>query len=308
MIYKMNELTGKFSLYQTLQTRGAVALEYFSIDDKHFLAVANYYNGTYQIDSVVYQWNGERFVVVQKIPTKGGHHLRFFKINGQNYLAIANHYDGSAYSIKSVIYEWSNGTFNTFQEIPTEGALECATFVINNDTFIAFANNRNSKQQYTVESTVFKWSGGHFVKQQSLQTYGAFKVNSVNINGHTFLRLCFSLEVNTTSTRLFYKWDGNRFVLFQSIPTRGASVWHPFVICGQTFLGVANHHGDSQKYNTQSVVYQASGAQFIKYQEIPTHGARDMRTFEYKDDTYLAVANQYNEKKQNINSTLYKWV
>ena len=114
MIYKMNELTGRFSLYQTLQTRGAVALEYFSIDDKHFLAVANYYNGTYQIDSVVYQWNGQRFVVVQKIPSKSGHHLRFFKINGQNYLAIANHYDGSAYSIKSVIYEWSNGTFNKF--------------------------------------------------------------------------------------------------------------------------------------------------------------------------------------------------
>ena len=104
MIYKMNKQTGKFSLYQTLKTRGAVALEYFSIADKHFLAVANYYEGTYQIDSVVYQWNGQRFVVVQKIPTKGGHHLRFFKINGQNCLAIANHYDGSAYSIKSVIY------------------------------------------------------------------------------------------------------------------------------------------------------------------------------------------------------------
>ena len=70
MIYKMNEQTGKFSLYQTLQTRGAVALEYFSIDDKHFLAVANFRDRTHQIDSEVYQWNGQRFVVVQKIPTK----------------------------------------------------------------------------------------------------------------------------------------------------------------------------------------------------------------------------------------------
>ena len=31
MIYKMNEHTGKFNLYQTLQTRGAYGLEYFSI-------------------------------------------------------------------------------------------------------------------------------------------------------------------------------------------------------------------------------------------------------------------------------------
>ena len=54
MIYKMNERTGKFNLYQTLQTRGAYGLEYFSIADKHFLAVANYYDGTHLLDSSVY--------------------------------------------------------------------------------------------------------------------------------------------------------------------------------------------------------------------------------------------------------------
>ena len=53
MIYKMDEQTEKFTLYQSLQTRGAFGLEYFSIADKHFLAVANFYDGTYQLD-----WNG----------------------------------------------------------------------------------------------------------------------------------------------------------------------------------------------------------------------------------------------------------
>ena len=47
MIYKMNESTGRFTLYQTLQTRGAYGLEYFPIADKHFLAVANFYDGTF---------------------------------------------------------------------------------------------------------------------------------------------------------------------------------------------------------------------------------------------------------------------
>ena len=102
--------------------------------------------------------------------------------------------------------------------------------------------------------------------------------------------------------------DGKKFILFQSIPTRGAFAWCPFVINGQTYLGVANYHSDSQKYNTQSVVYQASGARFIKYQEIPTNGARGMTSFEYKGHTYLAVANYYNGQKHNINSALYKWV
>ena len=308
MIYKMNEQTGKFNLYQTLQTRGAFGLEYFSIADKHFLAVANHYDGTYLLDSAVYQWNGQRFVVFQKIPTKGAGDFTFFEIDGQNYLTVTNYFDGSTHSIKSVIYKWSNGKFNKFQEISTEGALGCTAFVINNDTFIAFANYYNSKQKHAVQSTVFKWSGGHFVKLQSLQTYGAHDVTSVNINGHTFLAFAYHYSGSKYNTNsCIYKWDGNKFVLFQSIPTRGAIAWHPFVISGQTFLGVANYHGDSQKHNTQSVVYQASGAQFIKYQEIPTHGARDMTTFEYKGHTYLAVANFYNQK-YNINSALYKWV
>ena len=308
MIYKMNEQTEKFSLYQTLQTRGASGLEYFSIADKHFLAVSNRYDGTYQLDSAVYQWNGQWFVVFQKIPTKGATDFTFFTINGENYLSVANYYDGSTHSTKSVIYKWSNGNFNKFQEIPTEGAQGCTTFVITNDTFIAFANHYNSKQQYAVQSTVFKWSGGHFVKLQSLQTSGAHGVNSVNINGHTFLALANYYSGSKHNIDSFiYKWDGIKFVLFQSIPTRGATAWHPFVIIGQTFLGVANHRGDSQKHNTQSVVYQASGAQFIKYQEIPTNGARAITTFEYKGHTYLAVANYFNQK-YNINSTFYKWV
>ena len=309
MIYKMNEQTGKFNLYQTLQTRGAFGLEYFSIADKHFLAVANQYDGTYFLDSAVYQWNGQRFIVFQKIPTIGAEDFTFFEIDGQNYLTVTNYFNGSTYSVKSVIYKWSDGTFNKFQEIPTEGAMECEAFVINNDTFIAFANHHNSKHKYAVQSTVFKWSGAHFVKLQSLQTYGARGLTSVNINGHTFLAIANQYTGSKYNTNSFiYKWDGIKFVLFQSIPTRGASAWHPFVISGQTFLGVANHYSDSQKYNTQSVVYQASGAQFIKYQEIPTHGARDMTTFEHKGHTYMAVANHRTQTKYNINSTLYKWV
>ena len=313
MIYKMNESTGKFILYQTLQTRSARRFKYFSIAGKHFLAVANHNDaGTLQMDSVIYQWKGKLFVVFQKIYTKGASHFTFFTISGEQYLAVANSNDGRTYSVKSVIYKWNGGKFNKFQEIATEGAHGCTAFVINNDTFIAFGNYHNSQQRYSVQSTVFKWSGGHFVKLQSLQTYAVYDVKSFNINGHTFLAFANSYSGSSHNTNSFiYKWNGNKFVLFQSISTRGATVWHPFVINGQTYLGVANNYDSSQKsHNTQSVVYQASGARFIKYQEIPTHGAHYMTSFEYKGHTYLAVANYYNSqsKKFNINSALYKWV
>ena len=311
MIYKMVESTGRFTLYQTLQTRGAYGLAYFSIADKHFLAAANYYDGTHQLDSVIYQWNGKMFDIFQKISTKGASHFTFFTISGVKYLAVENYHDGSTYSTKSVIYKWSSGNFNKFQEIATDGAMGCTAFAINNDTFIAFANHYNSQQKHSVQSTVFKWSGGHFVRLQSLQTYEAYDVKSFNINGHTFLAFANYYSGSSTNIDSFiYKWDGGKFVLFQSIPTRGALAMHPFVISGQTYLGVANHYDSSQKHNTQSVVYQASGARFIKYQEIPTHGAFGMTSFEYKGHTYLVVANHYNSqsRKNNIHSAVYKWV
>ena len=106
MIYKMNEQTGKFNLSQTLQTTGANAFEYFSFSDKHFLTVANYFDGTYLLDSAVYQWDGQRFVVFQKIRTKGAKDVAFFTINGQNYLTVANYRKTITRSIKSVIYKW----------------------------------------------------------------------------------------------------------------------------------------------------------------------------------------------------------
>ena len=247
-------------------------------------------------------------MVFQKLPTKGAAHFKFFTLNNEKYLTVANYHDGSTYSTKSVIYKWNGVKFNKFQEIATEGAMGWTAFEINNVTYIAFANYYNSQQKYSVQSTVFKWSGGHFVKLQSLQTYGAIDVKSVNINGHTFLAFaCYYSGSSYNTDSFIYKWDGTKFVLFQSIPTRGARAWYPFAISGHTYLGMANHYDRNQKYNKQSVVYQASGAQFIKYQEISTHRAHDMTSFEYKGHTYLAVANAYNQR-YNINSALYKWV
>ena len=309
-IYKIDESTGSFSLCQTLQTRGAYDLEYFSIGNKHFLAFAYYYDGTHQLDSTIYQWNGKLFDTFQKVPTNGATHFTYFKMHEEHYLAVANHYDGSSFSTNSVIYKWSSGKFNKFQDIPTEGAMGCTAFVINNDTFISFANYYNSRHNnHSVQSIVFKWSGENFAKLQSFQTYGTFAVKSFNINGHTFLAFANYFSGSKHNIDPFiYKWNGNKFVLFQSIPTRGAIAWYPFVIGTHTYLGLSNHKDDSQGYVTKSVVYQASGANFVKYQEILTTGAHYMTSFEYKGHTYLVVANHKNGQKYNLNSALYKWV
>ena len=308
-IYKLNESTAKFSLYQAIETSRGNDFEHFSIAGKHYLAFANHRNGaTYQVDSVIYQWTGTQFVVYQNIRTNGATSFHFFNILKEMFLAVTNYFDGTTHNINSTIYKWKNHQFEKFQEIPTEGAYGSTAFVINNESFIAFANLGSLKQNNFVESTILKWSGGEFVKMQSLQTYRARRVKSFNMNGHTFLAFAIFVsggEHNVTS--FIYKWDGSQFVLFQSIPTRGAVAWDPFVMYGQTFLGVANFRKNGGGSLTQSVVYRASGERFVSYQEISTKGAIDMTSFVHKGDTYLAIANLVYNSKYNINSVLYKW-
>ena len=311
-IYKQNDSTGFFFLYQTLGTHGCLDMEYFKTGDQHYLAVANYYDGTsVRQNSVIYQWSlsQEQFVVFQIIETFGAHSFEFFEITNEQFLAISNHYDGSSHSTNSFIYKWNSKIFTKIQDIATEGAINAETFAISNETFIAFANHFNSQKQYSVQSAVFKWSGKQFVKLQSFQTYGAREVKSFSDNGSTFLAFAnyrHGVQYNINSS--IYKWNGSHFVLFQSIPTSGATGLHPFMMCSQTFLGVANHFDDDDRYNTKSVIYRVSQEQFTKYQEISTRGAFDMTSFQFKGHAYLAVANHIdNSNKGNINSTLYMW-
>ena len=203
-IYKIDESTGSFSLCQTLQTRGAYDLEYFSIGNKHFLAFANYYDGTHQLDSTIYQWNGKLFDTFQKVSTNGATHFSYFKMHEEHYLAVANYYDGSAHSTNSVIYKWSSGKFNKFQDIPTEGAMGCTALVINNDTFISFANYYNSRHKHSVQSTVFKWSG-NALPNSSL--FKRLERSTSSLSTSTDTRSSplqtYTREVNTTSTPSF---------------------------------------------------------------------------------------------------------
>ena len=304
-IYKLNDSTGTFYRYQTIDTIGGRDMEYFTIANKHYLAVANRRNKTTRrVNSTIYQWNGYQFIVVQNILTLGATSFNFFKIFSDMFLVVTNNNDDTTQSVDSVTYKWGENQFNRFQEIRTEGATASTTFAIKTETFLVFANRKSDKQGYSVQSPVYKWSGNSFVKLQSLQTYVALDVKSFSNNVETFLAFANRRNRSTFNIDSFiYRWNGSRFVRFQSIPTHGASAWEPFSICGETFLAVANGKGKSVS------VYRLSGSQFIKYQEISTQHQSDLKAFEHKGYTYLVIANDWDGRgRRNTNSALYKLV
>ena len=291
-IYKFNDLTGKFFLYQTIGTHGGHDVEYFSISGKHYLAVTNTYNGTSsRLNSVIYLWNGTLFFAFQNIATKVGVSFNFFTIAKEPFLTVSN-YGDVPQKANSTIYKWKNNMFEKFQEIATKGCLASAAFVINNESYIAFANAVTS-----ASSVVYKRAGMHFVKLQNLQKHIAMDIKSFYINDDVFLAIASQPE------SYINKWNGSQFVQFKTILTSGAWALHPFVMCGQTFLGVAD------PYRTKTVLYRFSAlGQFTKYQELSTFRAMDMTSFEYKGHTYLAIANSGNINQRNIKSTVFKWV
>ena len=288
-IYKFNDLTGKFFLYQTIGTHAGHDVEYFTISGKHYLAVANYYSGTaHRLNSVIYLWNGTLFVAFQNVATIRGASFNFFTIEKEPFLAVSNldHY------ANSVIYKWKNNMFEKFQEIATEGCRASAAFVINNESYIAFANEVKS-----AASVVYKRVGMHFVELQNLQKHRAMDIKSFYINDDVFLAIASQPE------SYINKWNGSQFVQFKTIFTSGVRTLHPFVMGGQTFLGVAD------QLRTRTVLYRFSPlGQFTKYQELSTIGAIDMTSFDHKGHTYLAIANSGNINQKNIKSTVFKWV
>ena len=284
-IYKFNDLTGKFFLYQTIGTHGGHDVEYFSISGKHYLAVANTNNGaTKRINSVIYLWNGTSFFAFQNIPTIGGVSFNFFTIAKEPFLTVSN-----LYGANSIIYKWKNNMFEKFQEIATEGCRASAAFVINNESYIAFANEVSS-----ASSVVYKRAGMHFVKLQNLQKHRAMDIKSFYINDDVFLAIASQPESYIS------KWNESQFVQFKTILTSGARALHPFVMCGQTFLGVTDN------LDAKTVLYRFSApGQFTKYQELSAFGG--MTSFKHNGHTYLAIANSINNQRI-IESTVYKLI
>ena len=136
-------------------------MEYFKTGDQHYLAVANFENGTsYRLNSVIYQWrvSQEQFVVFQSIETVRARSFDFFEITNEQFLAISNYYDGSSHSINSYIYKWNSNKFEKIQDIATEGAVDAETFAISNETFIAFANHYTQQKRVLVQSAMFNAS------------------------------------------------------------------------------------------------------------------------------------------------------
>jgi hypothetical protein len=253
----------RFVLYQSIPTRGASGWKSFTIGAETFLAVAN--NGgnyrNYNVDSVIYKWNGTQFVAFQSIPTNAALRWEFFTIGTDSFLAVANYSTDftTTFNIDSRIYRWDGAKFTEFQAIPTSGAHYWKSFTIGSNRFLAVANLHSgpNRTNLEIDSKIFKWDGTRFAEFQAIRTTGAVSWDFVAFNGNYYLAAA-SWKNDAGSYQLdskVYRWNGTNFEEFLTVPGIGASDCAFYTFDNNLYLGVANVGGSSGP-NVDSRLYR----------------------------------------------------
>uniref|UniRef100_F6ZSI5 Thrombospondin-like N-terminal domain-containing protein n=1 Tax=Ciona intestinalis TaxID=7719 RepID=F6ZSI5_CIOIN len=281
-----------------------------------FLAAANQGRDR-NMASTIYKWESDtkRFVAYQDIATETARHFEFFTIESEQFLAVANHEVGNSPTAVSAIYRWNHKRrrFVPHQFIRTFAARNWESFQVDGKFYLVVANYAGDNGQKET-SWVYMWNPDHraFIKYQALQTIGAYDVEHFQIGADHYLAVANSFNgVKTKLDSVIYRWRHSNFVPFQYIETFGATDWEYFVISGRHFIAVANYYDNSPDrvtYVINSFIFefQEEINQFVKIQEIPTQGARDIEVFEVGSDSFLVSASASDEHR-NHKSVIYRW-
>lgn len=120
-----------FRELQRLQTDGARSCKYFESSGRHYLLLANSYNGAASsLESAVYVWDGSKFAFGGGVPSVGAAAVTPYRINNALYLAVANRFDGSRFTLNSTIQRVHDAVRWRGVIQYSDGFLPSATFVV----------------------------------------------------------------------------------------------------------------------------------------------------------------------------------
>ena len=233
---------------QMLPTKGASDVQFFSILENSFLAIANYrdYDDCYgeiecvnpqgsvpplansplpyDINSTIFKFDInsplEPFRFFQNVPTHGALDIEHFAFDGNNYLAVANSFSSltSSPSCMSAVYVWNNSEslFSLFQEIATYGARKLLQFQKDGAHFLMIANTLHSETSL-MEIALYRWTGSVFVFAGNLPQSVASSFTFFTINAASYIAISNLNDFNDQTTFLtnssIYRWqDASRFL------------------------------------------------------------------------------------------------
>jgi hypothetical protein len=209
------------------------------------------------------------------------------------------------------------GRVSTFQSIATQHGQGLKFFSIGTQSYLAIANRLNGAvPNYATNSQILRFnpSTGSFVSLQLIASIGAVCWEFFSIGNQSYLALANSQQspasFSIDSPILRFDAISGTFLPFQLIATMGASDWEFFTIGSQSYLAVANSRDGSSSssiFAVNSMIYRFDGSSFILFQSIATMGAVDWEFFTIGNQSFLALANNYDGSSHSINSIIYRF-
>ncbi len=235
----------------------------------------------------------------QRIPTSGARAVEPISVGGVELLAIPQlAYDiprqepsmnGGDSDTHLLLLRRVAGRFVPWGELAAPGGEDAEFFVIGERSFLAVASLRcgSGPYRFDVDSQIFTWQDGQFVRFQTVRTFAAKQWKHWRVGERHFLGLAQGVRLPGLEHRnlesVIYEWDGSSFVEQQRIPSQWAYNWHPFTVAGTSFVAHAEHLGES-------VLYRWDGERLVPHQALLAHGGRAFATFGQDGDTYLLAA------------------
>ena len=233
-----------FAPFQEVPTFAAKQWRHWHIDGRHFLGLAQgvvFPSGHaapdqgQNRDSVVYEWDGEKFAEFQRVPSRWAYNWHAFAAGGEFFVAHAEH------AGPSVLYRWDGTRLAPHQTLAAESGRAFATFDDGNENYLVVAC-------IAAPTRLLRLTGTEFTEVQVLDGLGARELAVARCGGRTLLiRVNFILgtpaDPRPSLESQVYEWhpDGLREVA--TFPT-----------CGGTDVAVLADDDDSSHGTVELVV------------------------------------------------------
>lgn len=205
-----------------------------------------------------------------------------------------------------------------YQYLKTSGARDITPFTINGSQYIAIPqlskdvpdtppdiNGGNAD----VDILIFKWINNKFRLYQKIPGHGNEGTTFFRIGNQAYLATS-SIHSGTTppynlhTIAKLYRWDGHYFYPIQQFFTYAAKSVYAFSIDNRHFLASANGivlPNSKIETNSESIVYEWNGQEFIRFQTFPTKWGYGWDSFTINSTHYLALTDHAQA------SNIYRW-
>lgn len=214
----------RFAPFQSVPTFAAKQWRHWQIDGRHFLGLAQGVvlppghgapDQNANQDSVVYEWDGERFAQFQRIPSAWAYNWHAFTAGGEFYVAHAEHVG------PSILYRWDGTRLVPQQTLAAESGRAFATFDDGDDSYLVVAC-------IAAPTRLLRLVGDEFTEVQALGGLGARELAVARCGARTLvIRVNFILgtpaDPHPSLDSQIYEWDGTRLRPMATFPTCGGT-------------------------------------------------------------------------------------